>query len=190
MILKTTKNMCRGLSVVYKITTTRRSTIDVRKKLDLSRKNRTTGSPGHVRKIWDWPQPDDQVEAQLDSGPETEIGGSYNFAVKWDWTRFFKIVETKLGNLLTKWPFWLSLWHMMIYRSISWHGLMETKELEAWYVLPTLSSIRGARWCRYSAVKCLPDSHLPFVYVVILSISPLWKTGETNPMGKTSKCSE
>ena len=48
--------MCRGLSVVYKITT-RRSTIDVRKKSDLSRKNRTTGLPGHVRKILDWPQP-------------------------------------------------------------------------------------------------------------------------------------
>ena len=56
MTLKTTKNMWRGLSVVYKITT-RRSTIDVRKKSDLSRKNRTNGSPGLVRKIWDWPQP-------------------------------------------------------------------------------------------------------------------------------------
>ena len=56
MTLKTTKNTCCGLSVVFKITT-RRSTIDVRKKSDLSRKNRTTGSPGHVRKIWDWPQP-------------------------------------------------------------------------------------------------------------------------------------
>ena len=50
--------MCRGLCVVYKITT-RCSTIDVRKKSDLSRKNLTTGSPGHVRKIWDWRQPDD-----------------------------------------------------------------------------------------------------------------------------------
>ena len=57
MTLKTTKKTCCGLSVVFKITT-RRSTIDVRKKSDLSRKNRTTGSPGHVRKIWDWPQPD------------------------------------------------------------------------------------------------------------------------------------
>ena len=37
MALKTRKNMCRGLSVVYKITT-RRSTIDVRKTSDLSRK--------------------------------------------------------------------------------------------------------------------------------------------------------
>ena len=37
MTLKTTKNMCCGLSVVLKITT-RRSTIDVRKKSDLSRK--------------------------------------------------------------------------------------------------------------------------------------------------------
>ena len=56
LTLKTTKNMCCGLSVVFKITT-RRSTFDVRKKSDLSRKNPTTGSPGHVRKIWDWPQP-------------------------------------------------------------------------------------------------------------------------------------
>ena len=56
MTLKTTKNMCCGLSVVFKITT-RRSTIDVRKKSDLSRKNRTTGSPGHVRKISDQPRP-------------------------------------------------------------------------------------------------------------------------------------
>ena len=56
MTLKTTKNMWRGLSVVYKITT-RRSTIDVRKKSDLFRKNLTNGSPGLVRKIWDWPQP-------------------------------------------------------------------------------------------------------------------------------------
>ena len=57
MTLKTTKNMSCGLSVVFKIIT-RCSTIDVRKKSDLSRKNRTTGSPGHVQKIWDWPQPD------------------------------------------------------------------------------------------------------------------------------------
>ena len=26
-----------------------------------------------------------------------------------------------------------------------------------------------------------PDSHLPFVYVIILSISPIWIVGETNP---------
>ena len=56
MTLKTTKNLCFGLSVVFKITT-RRSTIDVRKKSDLSRKNRTTGPNGHVRKISDQPQP-------------------------------------------------------------------------------------------------------------------------------------
>ena len=35
--------------------------------------------------------------------------------------------------------------------------------------------------------RCLPDSHLPFVYVVILSISPIWRIGETNPSTKTSK---
>ena len=55
MTLKTTKNLFFGLSVVFKITT-RRSTIDVRKKSD-PRKNRTTGPPGHVRKISDQPQP-------------------------------------------------------------------------------------------------------------------------------------
>ena len=60
MTLKTTKNMCCGLSVVFKITT-RRSTIDVRKKSDLSRKNRTTGPPGHVRQISDQPRPVEAV---------------------------------------------------------------------------------------------------------------------------------
>ena len=29
-----------------------------------------------------------------------------------------------------------------------------------------MSSIRGPRWCRYLTEKCLPDSHLPFVYVM------------------------
>ena len=56
MTLKTKKNLCFGLIVVFK-TATRRSTIDVRKKSDLSWKNRTTGPPGHVRKISDQPQP-------------------------------------------------------------------------------------------------------------------------------------
>ena len=50
------KHVLWAQRIVFKITT-RRSTIDVRKKSDLSRKNRTTGSPGHVRKIWDWLQP-------------------------------------------------------------------------------------------------------------------------------------
>ena len=50
-----------------------------------------------------------------------------------------------------------------------------------------MPSIRGLRWCRYSTEKCLPDSHLPFVYVVILSISPIWRIGETNPSTKTSR---
>ena len=70
---------------------------------------------------------------------------------------------------------------------ISWHG--GGKE---WFrhVLPTMSSIRGTRWswwCQYSTEKCIPDSHLPFVYIVILSVSPLWRTGDTNSLGKTSK---
>ena len=50
-----------------------------------------------------------------------------------------------------------------------------------------MSSIHGPGWCRYSTEKCLPDIHLPFVYVVFLSISPIWRIGETNPLGKTSK---
>ena len=31
------------------------------------------------------------------------------------------------------------------------------------------------------------DSHLPFVYIAILSLSPLWRHRETNPLGETSK---
>ena len=46
---------------------------------------------------------------------------------------------------------------------------------------------RGLRWCRYSTEKCLPDSHPSSVYVVILSISPIWRIAETNPLTKTSK---
>ena len=63
---------------------------------------------------------------------------------------------------------------MMWYISISWHG---GKELYVWYVLPTMPSIQGPRWCWYSTEKCLPDSHLSFVYVVILSVSPFWRIG-------------
>ena len=50
-----------------------------------------------------------------------------------------------------------------------------------------MPSMRGLRWCRYSTEKCLPYSHLPFVYVIILSISPIWRIGETDPSTKTSK---
>ena len=50
-----------------------------------------------------------------------------------------------------------------------------------------MPSIRGLRWCWYSTEKYLPDSHPPFVYVVILSISSIWSIGETNPSTKTSK---
>ena len=46
---------------------------------------------------------------------------------------------------------------------------------------------RWSWWCQYSTEKCIPDSHLPFVYIVILSISPLWRTGDTNSLGKISK---
>ena len=43
------------------------------------------------------------------------------------------------------------------------------------------------QWYRYSTEKCLPDSHLTFIYIVILSISPIWRIGETNPSTKTFK---
>ena len=38
-----------------------------------------------------------------------------------------------------------------------------------------MPSIRGLRWCQYSTEKCFPDSHQPFVYVIILSVSPIWR---------------
>ena len=50
-----------------------------------------------------------------------------------------------------------------------------------------MPSISGPRWCRSSTKKCIPDSHLPFVYVIILSTSPIWRIGETNPSTKTFK---
>ena len=89
-----------------------------------------------------------QLEFRCHVGPKTvfEDGG--------DRTR--KFTQT--------WPFWLKLWN---YLSIFCHG---GKEWLIWYVLPTMSSIRVPRWCRYSTEKCLPESHLPFVYVAILSI--------------------
>ena len=105
----------------------------------------------------------------------------YNIGVTWSRKWSFKMAMTKvteLGYSLTKLPFWLSLWHDIW---ISWHGG------QVWYVLPTMPSIRGLRWCRYSTKKCLPDSHLTFVYVIILSISPIWRIGETNPSTKTFK---
>ena len=70
----------------------------------------------------------------------------------------------------------------MIYQFLG----MDAKNYKFWYVLPTMPSIRGLRWCRYSTEKCLPDSHPSFVYVVILSTSPIWRIGETNPSTKTS----
>ena len=122
-----------------------------------------------------------QVEAQLDYGPGSEIGVGWKIGVTWSRKRGFKMAAIELRYLLTKSSFWLSLWHDI---SISRHG---GKELQVWYVLPTMPSISGLRWCRNSTEICLPDSHLPFVYVAILSISPIWKIGETNPSTKTSK---
>ena len=45
----------------------------------------------------------------------------------------------------------------------------------------------AGKWCRYLTENCLLDSHLPFVYIVILYISPIRRIGETNPSTKTSK---
>ena len=124
------------------------------------------------------------VEAQLDCRPGSEIAVGWKIRVTWSWKWGFKMMGTELGyslTWLTKFSFWLSLWLDI---SISWHG---GNELQVWYVLPTISSIRGPRWCWYSTEKCLPDSHLTFVYVVILSISLFWRIGETNLSTKTSK---
>ena len=60
-----------------------------------------------------------QVEAQLDCGPGSEIGAGWKIGVTWSRKLGFKMAATKLGYLLTKSPFWLSLWHDI---SISWHG--------------------------------------------------------------------
>ena len=71
----------------------------------------------------------------------------------------------------------------MIYQFLG----MEAKNYKFGMLKPTMPSIRGLRWCRYSTENWLPGSHLPFVYVVIWSISPIWRIGETNPSTKTSK---
>ena len=60
-----------------------------------------------------------QVEAQLDYGPGSEIGAGWKIGVTLSQKRSFKMAATELGYLLTKSPFWLSLWHDI---SISWHG--------------------------------------------------------------------
>ena len=70
MTLKTTKNMCRGLSVVYKIIT-RRSTIDVREKIGPPKKIRPLVHPD----ISDWPQP---VDCCWNFGVESIPGYHYN----------------------------------------------------------------------------------------------------------------
>ena len=59
------------------------------------------------------------VEAQRDCGPGSEIGANWKIGVTWSRKRSFKMAATELGYLLTKSPFWLSLWHDI---SISWHG--------------------------------------------------------------------
>ena len=63
-----------------------------------------------------------QVQAQLDYGPGSEIGAGWKIGVTWSRKRGFKMAATELGYLLTKSPFWLSLWHDI---SISWHGGQE-----------------------------------------------------------------
>ena len=63
-----------------------------------------------------------QVQAQPDCGPGPEIGTGYKIGVTWSRKRSFKMAAAELGYLLTKSPFWLSLWHDI---SISWHGSKE-----------------------------------------------------------------
>ena len=67
---------------------------------------------------------------------------------------------------------WLILWHFML---ISWH---ECKEIQVVRVFPTMSSIRGHRWCRHSTERCLQDSHLPFClfcnFVCISTLKKHW----------------
>ena len=64
-------------------------------------------------------RPVQQVKAQLDCGPGSEIGVGWKIGVTWSRKRGFKMAATELGYLLTKLSFWLSLWRDI---SISWHG--------------------------------------------------------------------
>ena len=97
------------------------------------------------------------------TGPAPKSGSA---GVTWTRKRGFKMAATELGYLFSKLSFWLSLWRDI---TISWHG---GKALLVWYVLQTIPSVCGPMRCRYSTEKCLLDPHLPYVYVVILSISP------------------
>ena len=90
------------------------------------------------------------IEAQLDCGPGSEIGVGWKIGVTWSRKRSLKMAATELGYLLTNYHFVLV--YDMMYQSLG-------------------------RWIRYSTKKCLPYSHLPFFYVVILSISPIWRIG-------------
>ena len=64
----------------------------------------------------------DQVEAQPDHGPGSEIGTSWKIGVTWSRKRSFKMAAAEFGYLLTKSSFSPSLWHDI---SISWHGRKE-----------------------------------------------------------------
>ena len=123
-----------------------------------------------------------QVEAQLDCRPAAEIGVNEKIGVTWSRERSFKMAATKLGYLLSKWSFWLSLWHDTMWHIIILAWRQRIISLVCFASSNVIHSWPG--WCRYLTEKCLPDSHLPFVYVVILSISPTWKIEETNPSGK------
>ena len=93
------------------------------------------------------------------------------------------MAATKLGYLLTKCSFWLK-----VFDTYQFLG-MEAKNYKLGiFCQQCHPSVAPAPWWRrYSTKKCLPDSHLPFVYVVVLSISPIWGIRETNPSRKTSK---
>ena len=85
--------------------------------------------------------------------------------------------------LLTKWSFWLGLWHDI---SISWHGGKELYRKYGMFCQQCHPSVAPGDADIRQRIASL-FLHLPFVYVIILSISPLWRTGETNPLGRTSK---
>ena len=118
----------------------------------------------------------------MDCGPGSKIGVVWKIRVTYVVPKTeVQDVGDRMDNYSQNYHF--GLVYVVIYQFLG----MEAKNYKLnWYVLPTMPSICGPRWCRYSTKKCLPDSHVPFVYVV-MSISPFWRIGETNPSTKTSK---
>ena len=131
MTLITTKNMCCGLSVVFKITT-RRSTIDVRKKSDLSRKNRTTGSRGLVH-------PD--MSGKYGTGPNLVNSAYFFFQITNHNQHAFSIKY--LANLIKK--YWTYFRYQKLTNSL---GVFPTQRLRAGWASAILWNrcTRTYRW--------------------------------------------